>query len=91
MRCGMPLCSLRTAIDCWRAKWAKDFLAFVAEQARGQGWASDEHFNGRREFAGTLASVKSFQSNNKNNSFRRMIPQIPQWISPTFSATAMTC
>jgi hypothetical protein len=26
------------------AEVAKDFLALVVEQARGQGWASDEHF-----------------------------------------------
>jgi hypothetical protein len=28
------------------AEVAKDFLALVVEQARGQGWASDEHFAG---------------------------------------------
>src|SRR5258708_7945248 len=50
------------------AEVAKDFLALVVEQARGQGWASDEHFTVDGSLLEAWASVKSFQPKNKKSS-----------------------
>src|SRR5258707_9937137 len=50
------------------AEVAKDFLALVVEQARGQGWASDEHFTVDESLLEAWASVKSFQPKNKKSS-----------------------
>jgi transposase len=50
------------------AEVAKDFLALVVEQARGQGWASDEHFTVDGSLLEAWASAKSFQSKNKKGS-----------------------
>jgi transposase len=52
-----------------QAEVAKDFLALVVEQARGQGWASDEHFTVDGSLLEAWASVKSFQPKNKKSSF----------------------
>src|ERR1700684_2383013 len=46
---------------------AKDFLALVVEQARGQGWASDEHFTVDGSLLEAWASAKSFQPKNKKS------------------------
>ena len=43
------------------AEVAKEFLALVVEQARGQGWASDEHFTVDGSLLEAWASAKSFQ------------------------------
>ena len=51
------------------AEVARDFLALVVEQARGQGWASDEHFTVDGSLLEAWASVKSFQPKNKKSSF----------------------
>ena len=56
----MPRCSARTATVCWRAKWPRSFLALVVGTARGQGWASDEHFTVDGEFAGSLGRREEF-------------------------------
>src|ERR1700757_3913296 len=50
------------------AEVAKDFLALVVEQAREQGWASDEHFTVDGSLLEAWASAKSFQSKNKKTS-----------------------
>jgi len=50
------------------AEVAKDFLALVVEQARGQGWASDEHFTVDGSLLEAWASAKSFQPKNKKSS-----------------------
>jgi transposase len=50
------------------AKVAKEFLALVVEQARGQGWASDEHFTVDGSLLEAWASAKSFQPKNKKSS-----------------------
>ena len=47
------------------AEVAKDFLALVVEQAREQGWASEEHFTVDGSLLEAWASVKSFQPKNK--------------------------
>src|SRR5450759_855507 len=47
------------------AEVAKDFLRLVVEQARGQGWASDEHFTVDGSLLEAWASAKSFQPKNK--------------------------
>src|SRR6202047_4652907 len=46
------------------AEVAKEFLALVVEQARGQGWASDEHFTVDGSLLEAWASAKSFQPKN---------------------------
>jgi len=51
------------------AEVAKDFLALVVEQVRGQGWASDEHFTVDGTLLEAWASAKSFQPKNKKGSF----------------------
>ena len=51
------------------AEVARDFLALVVKQARGQGWASDEHFTVDGSLLEAWASVKSFQPKNKKSSF----------------------
>jgi hypothetical protein len=51
------------------AEVAKDFLALVVEQARGQGWASDEHFTVDGTLLKAWASAKSFQPKNKKGLF----------------------
>jgi len=51
------------------AEVAKDFLALVVEQARGQGWASDEHFTVDGTLLEAWASAKSFQPKNKKGLF----------------------
>ena len=50
------------------AEVAKEFLALVVEQARGQGWASDEHFTVDGSLLEAWAGVKSFQRKNKKSS-----------------------
>jgi transposase len=50
------------------AEVAKDFLALVVEQARGQGWASDEHFTVDGSLLEAWASAKSFQAKNQKGS-----------------------
>src|ERR1700752_595192 len=50
------------------AEVAKDFLGLVVEQAREQGWASDEHFTVDGSLLEAWASAKSFQSKNKKTS-----------------------
>ena len=50
------------------AEVAKDFLALVVEQARGQGWASEEHFTVDGSLLEAWASAKSFQPKNKKGS-----------------------
>src|SRR5271168_4861551 len=47
------------------AEVAKDFLALVVEQARGQGWASEEHFTVDGSLLEAWASAKSFQRKNQ--------------------------
>src|SRR5690348_3133872 len=47
------------------AEVAKEFLSLVVEQARGQGWASDEHFTVDGSLLEAWASAKSFQPKNK--------------------------
>src|SRR5258707_12045517 len=47
------------------AEVAKDFLALVVEQAREQGWASDEHFSVDGSLMEAGASAKSFQRKNQ--------------------------
>src|ERR1700722_19842417 len=51
------------------AEVAKEFLALVVEQARGQGWASDEHFTVDGSLLEAWAGVESFQRKNKKSSF----------------------
>ena len=50
------------------AEVAKDFLALVVEQARGQGWAWDEHFTVDGSLLEAWASAKSFQPKNQKGS-----------------------
>ena len=50
------------------AEVAKEFLSLVVEQARGQGWASDEHFTVDGSLLEAWAGVKSFQPKNKKSS-----------------------
>ena len=50
------------------AEVAKDFLRLVVEQAREQGWASDEHFTVDGSLLEAWASAKSFQPKNKKSS-----------------------
>jgi len=50
------------------AEVAKEFLSLVVEQARGQGWASDEHFTVDGSLLEAWAGVKSFQRKNKKSS-----------------------
>ena len=50
------------------AEVAKEFLALVVEQARGQGWASEEHFTVDGSLLEAWASVKSFQPKNQKSS-----------------------
>src|SRR5499433_2124984 len=47
------------------AEVAKEFLSLVVEQARGKGWASDEHFTVDGSLLEAWASAKSFQPKNK--------------------------
>ena len=47
------------------AEVAKEFLSLVVEQARGKGWASDEHFTVDGSLLEAWASTKSFQPKNK--------------------------
>jgi transposase len=61
------------------AEVAKDFLALVVEQARGQGWASDEHFTVDGSLLEAWASAKSFQPKNKKGS-PPDDPGNPRWI-----------
>ena len=67
------------------AEVAKDFLALVVEQARGQGWASDEHFtvDGSCWKLGPARRVFSARTRRVH---RRMIPEIPRWIIAARSA-----
>src|SRR5258706_4601088 len=50
------------------AEVAKDFLTLVVEQAREQGWASDDHFTVDGSLLEAWASAKSFQPKNKKSS-----------------------
>jgi len=50
------------------AEVAKEFLTLVVEQAREQGWASDEHFSVDGSLLEAWASAKSFQPKNKKSS-----------------------
>jgi transposase len=56
---------------------AKEFLAYVVEKARAQGWASDEHFTVDGTLLEAWAGAKSFQPRTKSN-HRRTIPAIPR-------------
>ena len=47
---------------------AQEFLALIVEQARGEGWASDEHFTVDGTLLEAWASLKSFQPKNKKSS-----------------------
>src|SRR5260370_19291810 len=49
------------------AEVAKDFLMLVVEQAREQGWASDEHFTVDGSLLEAWASAKRFQPKNKKS------------------------
>jgi hypothetical protein len=49
------------------AEVAKDFLRLVVEQAREQGWASDEHFTVDGTLLEAWASLKSFQRKDKKD------------------------
>ncbi len=62
------------------AEVAKDFLALVVEQARGQGRASDEHFTVDGNLLEAWASAKSFQPKNKKSGPPPEDPEIPLWI-----------
>jgi len=62
------------------AEVAKDFLALVVEQAREQGWASDEHFSVDGSLLEAWASAKSFQRKTRKVRLRQRIPEIPRWI-----------
>jgi len=48
------------------AEVAKEFQARVVDWAREQGWASDEHFTVDGTLLEAWASVKSFQSKDKD-------------------------
>ncbi len=48
------------------AEVAKDFLALVVEQARAQGWASDEHFTVDGTLLEAWASANSFSPRTRN-------------------------
>src|SRR5246127_411437 len=50
------------------AEVAKEFLTLVVEQAREQGWASDEHFTVDGTLLEAWASVKSFQPKDQKSS-----------------------
>jgi len=47
---------------------AQEFLALIVEQARGKGWASDEHFTVDGTLLEAWASLKSFQPRDKKSS-----------------------
>src|SRR5260370_40982559 len=49
------------------AEVAKDFLMLVVEQAREQGWASDEDFTVDGRLLEACARGKSFQPKNKKS------------------------
>jgi transposase len=49
------------------AEVAKEFLSLVVEQARRQGWASQEHFTVDGSLLEAWASVKSFQPKDKKD------------------------
>ncbi len=68
------------------AEVAKEFLSLVVEQARGQGWASDEHFTVDGSLLEAWASVKSFQPKNKKSGPPPDDPEIPRWIIAARSA-----
>jgi len=61
------------------AEVAKDFLALVVDQAREQGWASDEHFSvtGVCWKRGPVRRV--CQRKNQKGRLRQRIPEIPRW------------
>src|ERR1700745_348795 len=59
------------------AEAAKEFLTLVVEQAREQGWASDEHFTVDGTLLEAWASVKSFQPKDKKDSSRPDDPGNP--------------
>ena len=44
------------------AEVAKEFLALVVEQARGQGWGLGRALHGRRKFAGSLGQREEFSA-----------------------------
>jgi hypothetical protein len=56
------------------AEVAKDFLVLVVEQARGQRWASEEHFTVDGSLLEAWASAKSFQPKNKSGSAGERCP-----------------
>ena len=69
------------------AEVAKDFLALVVEQAREQGWASDEHFSVDGSLLEAWASAKSFQRKNQKGSPPPEDPGNPRrWIIVARSA-----
>ena len=47
---------------------AQEFLGLIVEQARGKGWASDEHFTVDGTLLEAWASLKSFQRKDKKSS-----------------------
>src|SRR5260370_36022715 len=49
------------------AEVAKEFLSLVVEQARGQGWASDEHFTQDGSLLVASASAKRFQPKDQKS------------------------
>ena|SRR5215475_10652041 len=57
---------------------AKEFLAQVAEQARGKGLTSDEDFTVDGTLLEAWAGSKSFQPKDKSKCRRPMIPEILQ-------------
>lgn len=67
------------------AEVAKDFLALVVEQARGQGWASDASRS--TEVCWKRGPARRvFSPRTKRVRRRRMIPGIPRWIIAARSA-----
>jgi transposase len=56
------------------AEVAKEFLSLVVEQARGKGWASDEHFTVDGSLLEAWASTKSFQPKNPKNKKKGSLP-----------------
>lgn len=59
---------------------AKEFQVRVVEQAREQGWTSDQHLTVDGTLLEAWASLKSFQRKDKDKRMRfpRMIPGIRQ-------------
>jgi len=67
------------------AEVAKDFLALVVEQARGQGWASTSTSRWTEVCLEAWASARVFQR-KKQAEFAPDDPEIPRWIIAARSA-----